>query len=67
MLGNSSNNIKTQQQNEQINNEIVNISDAETVGCASDIADAEAIQYVELYRDRRLINNQYRLKAKRRP
>ena len=51
---------KKQQNNEQINNEIINISDAETLGYASDISDAETIQYAKSR-----LNNQYRLKAKK--
>ena len=39
--------------------------DAETIGYASDISDAETIQYAKLYKDRSRLNNQYRLKAKK--
>ena len=53
---------KEQQKNEQINNEIKNISDAETLGYASDISDAATIQYAE---NKLKINNQYSLKAKK--
>ena len=51
---------KKQQNNEQINNEIINISDAETLGYASDISDAETIEYAKSR-----LNNQYRLKTKK--
>ena len=40
------------------------MSDAETIGYASDISDAKTIQYAKPYRDPGL-NNQYRLKAKK--
>ena len=41
------------------------MSDAETIGYASDISDVETIQYAKSYRDRASLNNQYRLKSKK--
>ena len=51
--------------NERINNQIVNISDAETVGYTSDISEAETIQYAKPYKNKSRLNNQYRQKAKK--
>ena len=56
---------KKTQKNERINNQIVNISDAETVGYASDISDAETIQHTKPYKNKSRLNNQYRQKAKK--
>ena len=43
----------------------MNISDAETVGYASDISDAKTIQYAKPYKNKSRLSNQYRLKAKK--
>ena len=56
---------KKMKKNERVNDNVVELSDAETVRYSDNNSDVETIQYAEPVRQRSNFSNQCRLKAKK--